>query len=158
MRGGLCTFGPVDLYTVIGNPRTRKSTLVRSLTGCFNRSVRDIQPATGRNAFRLYARAGSLQETRTRPMDFVDEAERMRCDAVLCCLSPAAHLLHGDDLPDAATYLRLFQARGWRLRAVAVLGQNAGGVRSPQLMHFPNAPTLPVNLTAQAVRQHFGWV
>jgi hypothetical protein len=148
----------VDLYTLIGNARTRKSSLVRSLTGCFNRSVRDIQPACGRAALRLYARAGSLQETRTRPIAFMEEAERLRCDAVLCCLSPAANPLHLEDLPDAAAYLRHFEARGWRLRAIAVLGQNAGGVRSPTLMQYPNAPTQPINLTAQAVRQHFGWL
>jgi hypothetical protein len=154
----LCTFVLLDLYTVIGNARTRKSTLVRCLSGCFNRSVRDIQPATGRAAFRLYARAGSLQETRTRPLDFAEEAERQRCEAVLCCLSPAAHPLHREDFPDAAAYLRLFEARGWRVRAIAVLGQNAGGVRSPQLMQYPNAMSLPINLTAQGVRQQFGWL
>lgn len=154
----LCTFARVDLYTVIGNARTRKSTLVRCLSGCFNRSVRDIQPATGRAAFRLYARAGSLQETRTRPLDFAEEAERQRCEAVLCCLSPSAHLLHREDCPDAAAYLRQFEARGWRVRAIAVLGQNAGGVRSPRLLHYPNATTLPINLTAHSVRQHFGWL
>jgi hypothetical protein len=148
----------VDLYTVIGNARTRKSTLVRCLCGCFNRSVRDIQPASGRPALRLYARAGSLQETRTRPAEFIDEAERTRAQAVLCCLSPAAHPLHREDFPDAATYLCRFKDRGWRLRSVAVLGQNSGGVRAPCLMQYPNAPTLPINLTAQAVRQHFGWL
>jgi hypothetical protein len=148
----------LDLYTVIGNARTRKSSVVRCLTGCFNRSVRDIQPSSGRGALRLYARAGSLQETRTRPLEFIEEAERTRCTAVLCCLSPAAHPLHRDDFPDAASYLQHFEARGWRLRGIAVLGQNAGGVRSPLLMQYPNAPTLPINLTAQAVRLHFGWL
>lgn len=148
----------MDLYTIIGNAHTRKSTLVRCLTGCFNRSVRDIQPASGRAAMRLYARAGSLQDTKTRPLDFIDEAERMRCEAVLCCLAPTPHPMHREDCPDALTYLRHFESRGWRLRGVAVLGQNGGGVRSPLLMQYPNAPTLPINVTAQAVRQHFGWL
>ena len=32
-----------------------------------------------------------------------------------------------------------------------------GGVRSPNLMPFPQAPVAPINQTARAVRAHFGW-
>ena len=60
----------MDAYILIGNLNTRKSSVVRGLTGCFNRSVRDIVPVGGKNALRLYARVGALQETRTRPEDF----------------------------------------------------------------------------------------
>ena len=75
----------MDAYIVIGNPNTRKASLVRCLTGCFNRSVRDIQPLGGRTPLRLYARVGSLQDTRATPEDFIAEAGRARCNAVLCC-------------------------------------------------------------------------
>jgi hypothetical protein len=147
----------MDAYVVIGNPHTRKSTLVRCLTGCFNRSVRDIQPADGRPVLRLYARVGALQETRTRPEDFVAEVQRSRCTAVLCCLAPTANLQQPSLYPDASSYLADFEAAGWRLRSIAVLGQNGGGLRSPLLRQFPLATTAPINVTAQAVRAHFGW-
>ena len=147
----------MDVYVVIGNPHTRKSSLVRCLTGCFNRSVRDIQPADDRPALRLYARVGALQETRTRPGDFVAEAQRSRCSAVLCCLAPTANLQQPSLYPDASAYLAHFEAAGWRLRSIAVLGQNGGGLRSPRLRQFPLATTAPINVTAQAVRAHFGW-
>jgi len=147
----------MDAYVVIGNPHTRKSTLVRCLTGCFNRSVRDIQPQGGRPALRLYARVGALQDTRTRPGDFVAETQRTRCTAVLCCLAPTANLQQPSLYPDATSYLAHFEATGWRLRAVAVLGQNGGGLRSPLLRQFPLATTAPINVTALAVRAHFGW-
>jgi hypothetical protein len=147
----------MDVYIVIGNPNTRKASLVRCLTGCFNRSVRDIMPRDGKASLRLYARAGSLQETRTRPDDFVAEVERSRCVAVLCCLSPSAHPNDPALYPDAQDYLARFSAAGWRVRSIAVLGQNAGGVRSPSLRQFPQATTAPINLTAQGVRMHFGW-
>ena len=78
----------MDAYIVIGNPNTRKASVVRSLTGCFNRSVRDIQPLDGKTALRLYARVGALQDSNAGPQDFVAEVARMRCDAVLCCLAP----------------------------------------------------------------------
>lgn len=147
----------MDLYVVIGNPNTRKSSVVRCLTGCFNRSVRDIQPADGRTPLRLYARAGALQDTRTAVDMFMAEVARSRCDAVLCCLSPSANPHYPLDFPAATAYLAAFGAAGWRLRAVAVLGQNGGGVRGAKVQQFALAPTQPINLTAQAVRAHFGW-
>jgi hypothetical protein len=147
----------VDAYIVIGNPNTRKSSLVRSLTGCFNRSVRDIQPESGRHPLRVYARTGALQETRTGIDDFIAEAARSRCGTVLCCLWPSAHPTVPEQCPDALSYIAGFSAAGWRVVAIAVLGQNGGSVRSPNLRQFPLAPTEPINATARAVRAHFGW-
>jgi len=148
----------MDVYIVIGNPNTRKASLVRSLTGCFNRSVRDILPLGGEAPLRLYARVGTLQDNRVRPADFIAEADKTRCAAVLCCLSPSAHANEPTLCPDAQGYLAAFKAAGWRVRAIAALGQNAGGLRSPLLRQFPQAGTAPINATAQAVRLHFGWI
>lgn len=147
----------MDAYLIIGNSRTRKASVVRSLTGCFNRSVRDIQPARGSAPLRLYARVGALQETRVSPADFLNEAAGKRCDGVLFCLWPTAHPLEPAAYPDAQAYIAHLQAAGWHFRSMAVLGQNGGDVRSPGLERFPNAPTLPINVTAHAVRTHFGW-
>ena len=147
----------MDAYIVIGNPNTRKASLVRSLTGCFNRSVRDILPLGGKQPLRRYARVGSLQDTKAGPEDFVAEVARARCNALLCCLAPTANPDHADRYPDAQAYLASFKAAGWRIRAIAVLGQNGGGVRAPNLMQFAQAPIAPINQTARAVRAHFGW-
>jgi hypothetical protein len=148
----------MDAYLVIGNPNTRKSSLLRSLTGCFNRSVRDMMPLGGKHAVRLYARVGCLQDTQTSAEAFFAEVARARCAAVLCCLAPSAHGTHPDQYPDALAYLEAFKAQGWQVRAIAVLGQNGGEVRGPNLRQFPQASTAPINVTAQAVRSHFGWV
>ncbi|MEO8122771.1 MAG: hypothetical protein ABI633_01850 [Burkholderiales bacterium] len=147
----------MDAFVIIGNANTRKSSVVRSLTGCFNRSLRDIEPASGGPVRKVYVRAGALQHARTRPADFVAEVSAKRCDTVLVCLTPDPNPIDPDDLPDAGAYLAQFRAVGWNVRSIAVLGQNDGGVRSPNLQQFPQAPTHPINVTAQAVRQHFGW-
>ncbi len=147
----------MDAYIVIGNPNTRKSSLLRCLTGCFNRSVRDILPLGGRHPVRLYARVGALQETKTSFEDFAAEAERTRCTTVLCCLWPSASPISPAQYPDAKAYIASFKAAGWHIRSVAVLGQNSGEVREPSLRQFTHATTDPINLTARAVRAHFGW-
>jgi hypothetical protein len=147
----------MDAYIVIGNPNTRKSSVVRSLTGCFNRSIRDIVLQGVKLPLRIYARVGALQETRTRPDDFLAEVEKKRCAVVLLCLSPSAHSNDPSLYPDAQAYIAWFKAAGWNVRSIAVLGQNGGGVLSPNLRQFPQAGTAPINVTAKAVREHFGW-
>lgn len=147
----------MDAYVVIGNPNTRKASLIRSLTGTFNRSIRDILPLGSKTAIRIYARVGCLQDTKTRPDDFLLEVARTRCTAVLCSLSPSEHAIFPETFPDAQTYIAHFKAAGWRVKAIAVLGQNGGGVRSPALRQFPQAMTAPINVTAHGVRAHFGW-
>ncbi len=148
----------MDAYLIIGNSNTRKASLVRSLTGCFNRSVRDIQIQGTKAPVRFYARIGTLQDTRTSVDDFVAEVARARCQAVVFCLSPSTGQGTGADAQDAQAYVTGFKAAGWRIKAVAVLGQNAGGVRASNLRQYPQAPTLPINVTAREVRAQFGWV
>ena len=148
----------MDLYLIVGNPHTRKSAVMRSLTGCFNRSVRDIQPSDGRAAFRLYVRVGALQETRCTADELASEARRQHAQAVLCGLWPHAHPHDAQRWPDAAADLGAFDSLGFHRRAIAVLGQNSAGLRGPKVMAFPLAPRQPLNVTAHAVRQFFGWV
>jgi hypothetical protein len=142
----------MDAYLIIGNPNTRKASLVRSLTGCFNRSVRDILIQGSKTPLRFYARVGALNDTRTTVEDFVAEVSRSRCQAVIFCLSPSSA-----DQPDAQAYVANVKAIGWRIKAVAVLGQNSGGVRASNLRQYPQAPTAPINVTAREVRAQFGW-
>jgi len=142
----------MDAYLIIGNPNTRKASLVRSLTGCFNRSVRDILIQGSKTPLRFYARVGALNDTRTTVEDFVAEVSRARCQAVIFCLSPSSA-----DQPDAQAYVAAMKAIGWRIKAVAVLGQNSGGVRASNLRQYPQAPTAPINVTAREVRAQFGW-
>jgi hypothetical protein len=147
----------MDVYLIIGNSNTRKASLVRSLTGCFSRSVRDILIQGARTPVRFYARAGTLQGTGTTVDGFIAEVGSARCQAVICCLSPSTSESRSIDLPDAQTYVAGFRAAGWRIKAVAVLGQNGGGVRAANLRQYPLAPTAPINVTARDVRAQFGW-
>ena len=147
----------MDMYLVIGNPNTRRASLIRALTGCFNRSVRDIELLSGKAVLKVYARVGSLQETRTRPEDFIAEVAATRCSAVLCCIAPNASPSSPALYPSALAYVERFLQEGWAVQAIAALGQNSGGLRNQALAQFPQAGVAPINVTAAAVRKHFGW-
>jgi len=128
----------MDAYLVIGNNHTRKSSLVRCLSGCFNRSVRDIQLINGRAPMRLYARAGAAQETRKSPETFVTEVLASRCAAVLCCLLPTALPNEPDLYPDAQSYIAHFEDANQanehiapRTIAARLSGRSAARNRSP---------------------------
>ncbi|WP_418318969.1 hypothetical protein [Piscinibacter sakaiensis] len=148
----------MDCFLLVGNSNTRKTSIIRSLTGCFNRNVRDILLQGTKTPLRMYARVGTLQDTRTGIDDFLAEVKRSRCQAVICCLSPTASRDEPQRCPDAKAYLEGFLAAGWRCKGVAVLGQNGGGVRATNLRQYPLAPTAPINLTARDIRAQFGWV
>ncbi len=148
----------MDAYLLIGNPGTRKSTVIRCLSGCFNRSVRDIQMQDSKRPVRCYVRAGTLQNSRTTADEFVQEVARARCDAVLFSLLPTALKGEAIEFPDAQTYVAELRQRGWRICGVAVFGQDGGGVRAPNLRQYVQAPAAPSNLTARDVRAQFGWL
>ena len=119
--------------------------------------MRDIQLQSGRPV-RFYARVGALQNTRTTLDEFVQEVNRSRCDAVIFSLLPTAVQTDLMDYPAAQTYVAGLRERGWRFKAVAVLGQDGGGVRAPNLRQYIQAGTAPVNVTARDVRAQFGWL
>ncbi len=77
---------------------------------------------------------------------------------MLFCLSPSAHKTDLLEYPDAQSYVAALRELGWRIQAVAVLGQDGGGVQAPNLRQHTQAPTAPINLTARDVRAQFGWV
>ena len=148
----------MDAYILIGNANTRKTSVVRSLTGCFNRSVRDIQLQGSDRSVRFYARVGALQTTRTTLDEFLAEVARSRCEAAVFCLAPHAHKTDLQEYPDAQTYVAGLRERGWTIKGVAVMGQDGGGVQATNQRQYTQAPAAPLNATARDVRAQFGWV
>ena len=99
----------VQAHVLIGNPHTRKATLLRCLTGCFNRSVRDIA-LQGGGQVKLYVRVAAMQDSRTAPAEFFDEVARSRCQQVAFSLWPDGHPHDTQRLPGAQAYLTAFRA------------------------------------------------
>lgn len=146
----------MDAYVIIGDANTRKSSVLRSLTGCFNRSNRDIQLLSGSN-LQIYARVSSLQESKTEPNDFIREAVATGQSSVVFCLWPHANPDDPSLYPAANVYIAEFVKFGWLFQASAVLGSSNFAPATPRPAHFPSVPSQPINVAAQAVRLHFGW-
>lgn len=146
----------MDAYVIIGGPNTRKSSVTRSLTGCFNRSVRNILLNNGAQ-IQIYARVSSLQESKTTAQDFISEVHQSGCQFVVFCLWSQPNPADPVQYPDASSYLAAFISAGWNIVKTAVLGQGQASSPYPQQSFSPNSQTDPINLTSQAVRSHFGW-
>jgi hypothetical protein len=146
----------MNAYLLIGGANTRKSTLLRCLTGCFNRSVRDIELLRG-GSVRLYARVAALQASRTEPAEFIAEVAATRCNAVALVLWPEANPLDAKRYPGAQGYVDALQAAGWKIVKVAAVGAHPLALKLPGLARFPNVLHQPINSSAQLIRTHFGW-
>lgn len=146
----------MDAYVIVGNANTRKSSVLRSLTGCFNRSIRDIIDSSG-SVRQIYARVSSLQESETTPQDFIQEVSATGLTNVIFCLWPHANRKNAVLYPDAQAYITAFIQAGWQFQASAVLGTTTFQPATPCVAHFPAVTNQPINVTAQAVRSHFGW-
>ncbi len=139
-------------YVVIGGPSTRKSSIIRSLVGCHNRTTRDVLFSNGKKN-KVYVRVSSLQETSTSAQEFITETTRSGCDVVLFPLWLQAKA----PFPDAADYLNILSAAGWSLVKIAVLGPTSSPTSFPNQAFFPNSTCNPNNETARDIRLHFQW-
>lgn len=146
----------MNAYLIIGEPNTRKSSLLRSLTGCFNRSDRDIQLVDG-TSIGIYARVSSLQESKTTPRDFIAEVKKRGCANVIFCLLPEPNPLFPIPYPDAHMYIAAFEEAGWSFVKTAIVGVHPISPALPHVARFPRAASLPINVLAKNIRAHFGW-
>lgn len=146
----------MNAYVIIGDANTRKSSILRCLTGCFNRSDRDILLSSGRQ-IRVYARVSSLQESKTTPQDFLKEVRLRGCSDVVFCLWPDANPKAPGRFPDSDSYIKFFRQAGWVFKGAAILGNTriAPGVKN--VCRVPSVRTQPINVSAQLVRTQFGW-
>jgi len=146
----------VNAYLIIGEPGTRKSSLLRSLTGCFNRSERDIELLDD-TTIRIYARVSPLQESKTNARDFLAEVTKRDCPNVIFSLLPDPNPLFPIPYPDAQSYIDTFLEAGWHFVRTAVVGVHPISPTIPDVAHFPRAASQPINIVARNIRSHFEW-
>ncbi len=172
----------MDAYILVGDEEVRKSSVLRSLTGCYNENTRDIEIASPINStsptkvLRVYARVSSLQEKGLTESEFEDlvsdwVAKNGKIDSVVFCLwsksrtwtrkSPSGKRVQITG-PTASGYIKYLQSTAakfkWKIVKVAVLGNPSVSATYPNQANFPLSKSNPINVTAQDVRRHFNWV
>lgn len=147
----------MNVFIVIGDANTRKSSVVRCLTGCFNKNDRDIE-LISRTKITVFARVSSLQEAEITSLDFIKEMTKKNPTDILLCLWESPNKKDAVKYPDALTYIKDFIAAGWTISKTVALGNIKNIGMYSNNMSFPNSKIDPVNLTTQGIRKHFGWL
>ena len=153
------------LHLVIGDSNTRKSSLVRCLSGVFGgRSANQhmqIQQATG-TVITVYCATSALQENLRplSPSDFITLVNSMV--PVPTDILITLRVNSRSTYPNAAQYVAAFLNAGWVVASVALLGASAQALArvapAARIAAIPNSTTQPTNLTASIVRPVWGWL
>ncbi len=152
-----------NLHIIIGDSNTRKSSLLRCLTGVgsgnANRYI-DVAEASG-SKIQVYCILSALQENyKPRfPTEFINLIKSLRPKptdiAFTLRVNPRG------SYPDFNAYLQAFTATGWPVLNVALLGSSACAQRSrisaQAVSSVPLSPQQPTNLTASQVRVAWQW-
>ena len=167
----------MNVYIIVGEKNTRKSTIARCLCGCsYSHDLwRDIEDSNG-NQFELFVeRNSSLQEeTGILPQDFVNKINKgiphngntVVPTDILVLLRVQKVSDGGSNFPDAQTYINHFESQpNWTTKALILLDQPASQTtpfpssnQKPIVIMEPHIKTDPINKTAADIRSKLGWM
>jgi hypothetical protein len=153
-----------NLHIIIGDSNTRKSSLLRCMTGVGGGSgtrYMDLTETSG-DTIRVYCILSALQENYKPlfPAEFVKHVKSLPTKptdvAFTLRVSPRGLF------PGFNEYLQAFTRAGWPVVNVALLGPSAftqrGQIRATQsVISVPLSPEQPTNLTATKVRAAWRW-
>jgi GTPase SAR1 family protein len=164
----------MDIYVIVGDSNSGKSSIIRSLTGCSHSGSRHFQLNNDahRGVNDVYVMLSALQESGKKhnaprkPDEFVDYINALGAkenfDKIIFPLRLRKTRIKKVDYPDADVYFRHFMDQaGWRIIAVATLSHDAPNYSfnstTISVFHEPLSPTIPVNTAAAHIRSGFGW-
>jgi hypothetical protein len=145
-----------EVYAVIGEANTRKSSTVRCLTGVSQRRLVTVMTATG--PIDIFVQIQALQEATISPAAFIGSVANANYPRVLVPLRDTGF----NGQPPGADYIAQFMGAGWPIHQIVVLG--AGNPSHPLPAGTPNAnfvpgsANAPVNQTAAQIRGWWGWL
>lgn len=149
----------MNVYLILGEANSGKSSCVRALTGAGRTKVVSVATRDGNR--RVFTVLGALQELGWTTTQLIAKASSKDCTDVLVPLRIRRRITGGKRYPPASKYVSEFLATGWHIQGFAVLGatsleeQLPGGV--PRALFLPDAATNPVNETAARIRRSWDW-
>jgi hypothetical protein len=158
-----------NVYAILGESNTRKSSTVRALTGAGQlqeawRVAMTLPPSN----IEVYVQIRSLQEGNgITPMAFTDritELNKWRAAHPLK-FAPVTNILIPlrisafNNCPDGTDYLNHFASVGWNIiRPIVVLGAAALPTAFPAHHPVPGSATMPANGIASQIRPLWNWL
>ena len=149
----------MNVYVIMGEGNTRKSSLVRCLTGIHEKS-KEKKPhivATQEGDIPVKIRIGSLQEVKKLPAEFIAECKLHDVPNILC----AVRIEPEKSCPSGVEYLNAFIKEGWEVKPVIALDT----ISIPdfpkdleQPMYLYGSKSTPTNAMAARVRELWGWI
>ena len=143
-----------DVYVIMGDKNTRKSSTIRALTGVYNKGVYEIA-IQGGQVIDVFVQISSLQESGISPQEFIKETKNYQ--HILLSL----WILSGNGQPDGLTYIQDFINAGWDIREIVVLGMNNLPynlpTNAPKPKYIQNSINLPANQIASQIRNWWKW-
>lgn len=141
----------VDVWAVIGEANSHKTSTIRALTG-----VHKVESSWlvgfQNQQLRMYVHPPGLQEVRVSPQDFIATIMGGNYQNVIVAL----RYLATRRFPDASTYMREFQRAGWLIVGYAVLGQHQALPGFQNGTPIAAAPITPSNVVAAQLRGAWG--
>jgi hypothetical protein len=149
------------LHIIIGESNTRKSSLIRCLTGAgqgFSRKNLEISLGS-RKQITAHVIQSALQENYKpkMPKEFVNYVNSINQEHFVFALRVKARGKH----PDFSTYIAEFINSGFTISNVALLGTATAGVSigtTSSVISVSTSASQPTNLTASTVRKAWAWV
>ncbi|MBY7832885.1 hypothetical protein KW463_08540 [Vibrio fluvialis] len=153
------------LHIVIGDSNTRKSSLIRALTGAGQGQSRkdlEVEKSNGSIAI-INVMQSALQENYKPqlPQEYINFVKQYHTDEFLFSLRVTKVIANGVTYPDAVDYINQFKKAGFLIASVALLGRSANQLTLAQCGNValqPHSQNVPTNKNASKVRQSWGWV
>ena len=145
----------MDVYLIIGEYATGRSSLMRCLTGSKQMEVKELKMLK-QNVINAYVFVRSAQEKGMQPQDVINEVIQnpQKPNAVVATLRRKAV----NKCPDAISYITAFQNAGWNVQKTVLLDFQANSPAYINPYMLSNVNQQPINVPAQQIRTHFAFV
>ena len=144
----------VNLFLLMGESNTRKSSSVRSLTGIGKLRECNIELAGGKE-IAVFTMIQALQEKGVSPAKFIQMIKRGNYSNVLTPL----RIRPAKGNPDWKKYIEYFLAEGWHINPIFVLGADSlpYQLSSKIVTRFIRNPQRPNSQNAKEIKKVWGW-
>ena len=149
-----------NVYVILGDSNTRKSSTMRALTGV-RRQSDSWEIANGAGGVDIfYIRTMSLQEAGITPQVFVETINRLVISNVFISLRINPSTKAFRIYPAGADYLHAFKRANWNVKPLFVLDRLALPSGLPTVIQarlISNSHARPANIIASIIRGLWNW-